>query len=121
MSNSIAASVPGRHHLLPETSRSLASAVLRKAEKRDWPAEVGEAIKRARLLVGWSLKEFAAELEKATQKKRDETQIGRWEKGQETPQLAALFAVEQLRGPLVVQLANLAHEIEVITEIRVRS
>lgn len=110
----------GGHLLVSENRVPMVKADLRKAERRDWPVEVGAAIRRARLVVGWSLKEFAAHLEAATEKSRDERQIGRWEDGKETPQLAALFAIEQLRGPLVIQLANLAHEIEVVTEIRVR-
>ncbi len=120
MNPSLAHSMVGGHLLTSENRSPMAKADLRKAEKRDWPAEVGAAIKRARLVVGWSLKEFAAALEHATEKKRDERQIGRWEEGKETPQIAALFALDRLRGPLVVQLANLAHEIEVVTEIRVR-
>lgn len=94
---------------------------LRKAEMEDWQVRVGGAIRRARLAVGWSLKEFAAALEQATDKSRDDRQISRWEDGKENPQLAALFAIERLRGPLVIQLATLAQEIEVVTEIRVRT
>lgn len=120
METIVAEALAASHRLLPENTGAMASAHLRKAETRDWPAEVGAAIKRSRLFLGWSLKEFANALEDATGKPRDDRQIGRWEEGKETPQIAALFAVEKLRGPLVIQLANLAHEIEVVTEIRVR-
>jgi ribosome-binding protein aMBF1 (putative translation factor) len=119
-SNSMSAAVLSGHRVISETPTAMVKASLRKAEKRDWPSEVGSALRRARLFLGWSLKEFACELERATEKKRDERQLARWEDGKETPQMAALFAIDKLRGPLVIQLANLAHEIEVVTEIRVR-
>ncbi len=51
---------------------------------------------------------------------RDERQVKRWMVGTERPQFDAIFAVETLRAVLVVALAELAHDIEVITEIRVR-
>lgn len=106
--------------LVSEKRGNRDSQPLRKAEIDEWQVRVGAAIRRARLAVGWSLKEFAAALEQATEKSRDDRQISRWEDGKENPQLAALFSIERLRGPLVIQLATLAQEIEVVTEIRVR-
>jgi transcriptional regulator with XRE-family HTH domain len=94
----------------------MAKADLRKAEMVDWRADVGRAIERMRLLCGLSLKELADVVG------RDERQIARWITGAERPQLDALFAVETLRQPLVVALAELAQNdgIEIVTEIRLK-
>ncbi len=106
--------------LVSENRARVGAGPLRKAEMEAWAVQVGAAIRRARLALGWSLKEFGNALEAATNKSRDDRQISRWEDGKENPSLAALFAVEALRGPLVIQLAALSQEIEVVTEIRVK-
>lgn len=105
-----------RHRLLPEMSGGPLKADLRKAETADWRGHVGGAIERMRLLCGLSLKELADRVG------RDERQIARWIAGTERPQMDALFAVEALRQPIVVALAELAEGdgIEIVTEIRVR-
>lgn len=88
---------------------------VRKAETVDYRQQIGEAIKRAARLAGdWSLKELSAQL------KRDERQVARWLSGQERAQLDVLWEVEALRGPLVIALAELSSQAEVVTEIRVR-
>jgi transcriptional regulator with XRE-family HTH domain len=87
---------------------------LRKAENDGWKERVGKAIERTRTLATLTLKEFAAQVG------RDERQVARWIDGTERPQIDAIFAVDHLRGPLVIALAELAHDIEVITEIRIR-
>lgn len=120
MGNSLAHVAPSRHRVLPETSGAMAKANLRKAETRNFQAEIGACVRAARLVLGWSLKEFTAQIERATGQKRDERQIGRWEDGKERPQFDALFAIEPLRGPLVIQLAALSEAIEVQTTIVVR-
>jgi len=89
-----------------------AKADLRKAETPDFKALCGGAIRRASLMVGWSLKELAAALDK------DPRQVARWLDGSETPQFHALFAIECLRHPLVIALAEMAHA-DVETVIRV--
>lgn len=93
----------------------MAKADLRKAEIDAWRAHVGRAIERTRLLKGWSLKELAAALE------RDERQISRWIAGAERPQLDVLLAVDAIRQPLIIALAEIAGEgIEVTTHIAIR-
>jgi hypothetical protein len=95
---------------------SMAKADLRKAENDAWREQIGRAIERSRLLRGWSLKELAVAVD------RDERQVARWIVGSERPQLDALFAVESLRQPLVVALAEMAGEgIEITTHITVRA
>jgi transcriptional regulator with XRE-family HTH domain len=93
----------------------MATASLRKAEDVDYRAKIGEAVKKAARLAGdWSLKELAAHL------KRDERQVARWLSGQERAQLDVLWEVEELRGPLVLALAELSQQAEVVTTISLR-
>jgi ribosome-binding protein aMBF1 (putative translation factor) len=100
--------------LTGETRPRMAKANLRKPEPDAWRARVGSAVERTRTLSGLSLKEFADAIG------RDERQVARWITAVERPQVDAIFAVESLRGVLVISLAELAHDIEVITEIRIR-
>lgn len=91
----------------------MAKASLRNTE--EWRARLGQSLERARLLRGWSLKELADAVG------RDERQVARWMLGTERPQWDAVFAVESLRGPLVIALAELAGTpIEVTTQITLR-
>ena len=93
----------------------MAKADLRKAEPQPWKAEIGHAIQRAMSLRGWTLKEFAAAVE------RDPRQCARWIDGSERPQLDVLFAVAELRQPLIVALAEVAGEgVEVQTVVTIR-
>lgn len=81
----------------------MAKADLRKPEPPDdWRLAVGAAIRRAMILRGWSLKEFAHAVD------RDERQCARWMDGTERPQLDTLFAVATLRQPLVQAFGELA-------------
>jgi len=74
---------------------------------------VGQALRRAFGLLGWSLKEAAAKVG------RDERQVARWLNGAERPQLDALFAVEELRQPIVQALSELVGaEVEVTIRLR---
>jgi len=102
------------HLLRSEIPTRMAKADLRKAEMPDWRAQIGTAIERARLLSGLSLKQFADAIG------RDERQIARWIVGTERPQLDAIFTVRELRGPLVIALAELSQTVEVETTIRIR-
>lgn len=80
-----------------------------------WRERVGRALQRAFALAGLSQKEVSGLLSH-----RDQAQVNRWIAGTERPQFDALFAVPELRQPLVIALAELAGEgVEVITEIRV--
>jgi ribosome-binding protein aMBF1 (putative translation factor) len=93
----------------------MAKADLRKAEmQQDWREQVGSAIERARVLSGLSLKEFAGAIG------RDERQIAKWIGGIERPQFDAIFAVKELRGPLVIALAELSQTVEVQTTLTIR-
>lgn len=97
-----------------EVNRKAAKAQLTDGEPSYWQTQIGVAIDRARMACGWNVNQFATEVG------RDRAQVSRWIAGTERPQFDALFAVEALRGPLVVQLAGLSADIEVVTEIRVR-
>lgn len=118
MDSSVPDPLVRRQRLLAEKPASrprMAKAALRNPESACWRLSVGQAIERVQSRSGLSLKEFAAAVG------RDERQVARWFTGVEHPQLAAIFAVADLRQLLVVALAELAGEgVEVVTEIRVR-
>lgn len=103
------------HLLTSDVRPRMAKASLRKADVADWREQIGRAIGRARILSGLSLKEFADAIG------RDERQVARWIGGGERPQFDAIFAVVQLRGCLVIALAQLADaDITVDTIITIR-
>jgi hypothetical protein len=82
---------------------------------------IGRAIERALNLAGMQKGEAAFEMGYG----QNQAPLSRWIAGEDTPQLARLFAVARLRGPLVIALAEycgskIAEDVEVITEIRVR-
>jgi len=115
MREQITAEVGARHVLRSDERRVMAKASLpdiRKTDQGDWREQIGRAIRRVRGEL--TLKEFAAAIA------RDERTVSRWEDGKERPQLDAIFSVKALRGPLVVAFAEMADDVEVITEIRVR-
>ncbi len=90
-------------------------ADLRKAETDTWKADIGRVVVRCREMLGWSLKEFAAKVQ------RDERQCSRWENGGERVQLDAIFAVKELRAVFVIAIAEAAgEEVERETTIRIR-
>jgi hypothetical protein len=91
----------------------MVKAQLRKPEIDQWRFAIGRAIERAMTLAGWSLKEFAAAVD------RDERQCARWITGGERPQFDALFAVASLRQPLIQAFAELAGvDVEVTVRLR---
>jgi transcriptional regulator with XRE-family HTH domain len=92
----------------------MAKATLKELDTPDYRALIGRCLDRARCLVGWSKKELAAALGK------DEGQVCRWMDGKERPHLDALFAVAVLRGPLVIALAEITADVDVVTTITVR-
>jgi ribosome-binding protein aMBF1 (putative translation factor) len=108
------AEVALRHLPSSEIWKRMAKADLPKAEIVDWRGQIGTAIERARILSGLSLKEYADKIG------RDVRQVGRWITGDERAQLDAIFAVRELRGPLVIALAELSQTVEVETTIRIR-
>lgn len=91
-----------------------AKATIRKADTETYYASLGACIREVQHTSGLTLKEFCAELGK------DERQIARQIDGSDRPQLEAVFAVEKFRGPLVIALARLAADVDVVTEIRVK-
>lgn len=106
MSSSVGPLAAARHLPLSENPRPhMAKADLRKAdqsgEPEGWREAIGRAIERAMFLQGWSLKEFAAAVD------RDERQVARWITGSERAQFDTLFAVEALRQPLIQALSEL--------------
>lgn len=91
-----------------------AKADIRKADTGTYYASLGACIREVQHVSGLTLKEFSVALGK------DERQIARQIEGTDRPQLEAVFAVEKFRGPLVIALARLAADVDVVTEIRVR-
>lgn len=88
--------------------------VVKKIED-GWRERIGCAIQRCFSLAGRTQKEAAALVD------RDPAQVQRWIAGTERPQLDALFAVDELRGPLVVALSELAGDhVEIETVVRIR-
>ena len=86
---------------------------LKNLEDRPWREQIGRAIERAISIAGLSQKEAAALLD------RDQAQVARWVSSTERPQLDAIFAVPVLRGPIVIALAELSQDIDVVTQITV--
>lgn len=109
------AQVDRRHVLRSDPRPRMAKASLpevRKADPEILKAQIGEAIRRTRGAL--SLKEFADLID------RDERQVARWEKGEDRPQLDAIFAVPALQSRLVEQLAALTENVEIVTTITIR-
>lgn len=113
MGSTVAPSPSPRHLDRLETVRPRMAKALNKIET-PWRESVGQAIQRCFSLAGLTQKEAAALLE------RDQAQVARWISGDERPQVDAIFAVEALRGPLVIALAELAGCVDVETTITVR-
>jgi hypothetical protein len=78
--------------------------------------EIGRAIERALQLAAMTKQDVSFAMGYGT----NQAPISNWISGKETPQFAKLFSVEPLRAPLVIALAELAHDIEVSTTIVVR-
>ncbi len=103
---------------LPGTAERMAKADLRTAEYR-----ARLALIVAEITDHWSLKEFAAALERATGRPHwDVRQLARWKSGQERPQFDAILAIESLRVPLMMRFAVLCGTaVEVTTQITVKA
>jgi hypothetical protein len=101
-----------RHRLLSEIRPSrMAKADLMNRDV-DWKLQIGKAI--ARVKGHLSIKEFAKAIA------REPAQVSRWIDGKERPQFDAIFAVEQFRTPLVLAIAELAHDVEITTTVTIR-
>jgi len=103
MTTSVAKALQAGHrNSLERVTPQMAKADLNTIEKREFREEIGRAIQRAIGLAGLSQKEAAGEIG------RDAAQLARWIAGTERPQFDALFAVERLREPLCVALAQMS-------------
>ena len=100
--------------LLPDKGARTAKAAIRKPDTGAYYASLGGCIEEVRRVSGLTLKEFSVAIGK------DERQLSRQIAGSDRPQLEAIFAVERFRGPLVIALARLAADVDIVTEIRVR-
>lgn len=107
-------STDSAHPVFPDIGRPLMAKANVRNPDIDWMREVGGAIARAIAMLGWSSKEAAAKVGV------DDAEFGKWLTGNRRPQMDRLFAVDDLRQPLVVCLAGLADNVEVVTEIRFR-
>jgi len=82
---------------------------------------IGVAITRARGIAGITQDELAGSVARALRRERfDPAQIARWEAGKERPQFDVLFAVDEMRWPLIQCIAQLDEAVEVVTHIRRR-
>lgn len=112
MSSSVAERASSRHPVLPDIGKArMAKADARKPDIA-WNERIGAAIQRAVALVGWSNKEAAAKVGV------DDAEFGKWLSGGRRPQMDRLFALDELRWPLIQTLAQLDEQNELVTEIR---
>lgn len=111
-----AAIAPRQRMSLEDVTPVMAKAEFNKVENRDFREVIGHAIQRALSIAGLSQKEAAGLVGK------EPAQMARWIAGTERPQFDALFAVEQLRSPLVIALAQEMDDsgIQVVTQISLR-
>lgn len=108
------------HRVIPEMRPDMLKADVRKPESADSVADIGECLDYARRIVGWNLEELAGKLPAPPgSDKRDPRQVARWLRGEERTPVDVVFAVEALRAPFVIALAQLA-KCEVTTTIAVR-
>lgn len=97
--STLAASPLTRHVGLPDKADKLAKATVRIPDI-DWLARLAKVIACAVGSAGWSVKEAAAHIGV------DPTEFGRWLSGERRPQWDKLFAVSELREPLLFGLAR---------------
>ena len=118
MATTVANPPERRPRVLPEMTRAMLKADLR--EPRPFWKDIGRAVDTARHAVGWTIDELAGQLPPAPNAaKRDPRQVARWIRGEERLPLDVVWAVPQLRGPLLTAFAELAG-FEVETKISIR-
>lgn len=88
---------------------------LRKPLAEDCRSLIGRVIERALSLAALTKQDVSHRMGYGT----NQAPLSRWIAGAETPQFAKLFAVAELRVPLVIALAEIVEGVEVVTEIRV--
>lgn len=85
----------------------------RKAEIEAYRRSTGACIERARNLSGLTLDQFAEAVQ------RDPSQVGKWIRNAEPPQLDPIL-MSPMRNVMLQALAEHTPGVEVVTEIRVR-
>lgn len=112
-----------RHRLSLETvTPTPAKADLIKHETADFRRKTGEALTRARSIVGWTQSQLADAVADVTQRETaDQAQVSRWEAGKEGMPIATLLAIQPLAWPLLKCLAELDDRNEVVEQIRRRA
>src|SRR5689334_15494302 len=107
----------GSHHQLTigpaplpsgEMRAKQAKVTLPKRETDAYFAALGGCMDEVRRTFDLTLEGFAYELG------TDRAQVGRQIEGKERPQLEKVFAVDRFRAPLVIALAKLAADVEVV-------
>lgn len=115
MSSIVADQPSARHPVLPDVRPKMLRVDVRNPDI-DWLREVGAAIQRAVSLAGWSNKQAAAKIG------ADDAEFGKWLNGTRRPQFDKLFAVKELRRPLLIAFAELiaGDDVEVQTTVIMR-
>lgn len=111
MKPTVAPALTGKQAVLPDIVRPVMAKVDVPELDAAWLERIGRAIQAAVSEVRWSHKEAAAIVNV------DAAEFGKWLSGTRRPQFDKLFAVPELRCPLVIALASLAG-MEIVTEIR---
>lgn len=115
MSASVANQAAGPHLLCQEESKKrMAKADVPSVSIREKQAEYGAILRRASQIAGLNRDETAQAL------KVDPGQLGRWWSGAENPQMWRYHANRQLRGALLIALAEAHDGAEVETTVRIK-
>lgn len=103
--------VPVRQSVSPDRLAKVAGRI----PDIDWLVAIGAAIQAAVHDAKWSNKEAAGHVDV------DDAEFGKWLNGTRRPHLDRLFAVQQLRAPLILALAQLGgEEVETTSVITIR-
>ena len=101
--------------VLPDVGRPVMAKASVRPPDIDWLLAIGAAIQAAVHEARWSNKEAAARVG------ADDAEFGKWINGTRRPQLDRLFAVAELRSPLIIALAHLGGaNVETSTVITIR-
>jgi hypothetical protein len=100
---------------IPRKVLAVRGETLRKPLADDAMA-IGRVIERALVLAGLSKQDAAFKMGYGT----NQAPLSRWIAGIETPQFAKLFALVELRAPLVMAFAESVQDIDVVTQVTIR-
>lgn len=101
------------HPVLPDVGKKRMAKADVQFPGIAWNERIGRAIQRAIAIVGWTNKEAAAKVGV------DDAEFGKWLSGGRRPQFDKLYAVEELREPLIVAQAQMIGAV-VNTTVRFR-